>query len=54
MRISRDMLVDLVMTVQELMETPLEREERAGHIADSIILFLQEGVYEIRKDMPEL
>jgi hypothetical protein len=54
MRINRDMLVDLVMTVQDLMQTPLEMEERAGHIADSIILFLQEGVYEIRKDMPEL
>jgi hypothetical protein len=36
------------------MRTPLEMEERAEHIADAVILFLQEGVYEIRKDMPEL
>jgi len=54
MRISREMLIDLVMTVQELMKTPISMEERAEHIADSIILFLQEGVYEVRKDMPEL
>lgn len=54
MRISRDLLVDLVMTVQDLMKTPIGMEERAEHIADATILFLQEGVYEIRKDMPEL
>jgi hypothetical protein len=43
------------MTTQELMKTPIGMEERAEHIADAIILFLQEGVYEIRKeDMPRV